>query len=416
MIIKPTQKANFEVSVPGSKSYTNRALLIAALAKGKSVLLNPLFCDDSHYMMEALKSVGVKIYKKNDRIEINGVSGKFKIPKKKIFVGNAGTAFRFLTTALALCKGKVRLDGNKRMRQRPISDLINALENLGVKINSNNGFPPLDIYGGSFNGGKAYIKTDKSSQYISSILLSAAYAENDVEIILEKELTSKPYIDITLSIMKSFGINIENRGYKSFYVKSGKTYKGKSYTIEGDASSSSYFFGAAAILGKKVKLHNLPSDSVQGDLGFINVLEQMGCSIKTSKKYIELTGKELQGINIDMNKMPDIVPTLAVVACFAKGPTDISNVANLRIKESDRIKAVCTELRKMGAEVIEKDDGMKIIPGNLHGAEIDTYDDHRIAMAFSIAGLKISGIKIKSPKCVKKSFPDYWDVFKEVFY
>jgi 3-phosphoshikimate 1-carboxyvinyltransferase len=416
MLIKTIKPDKWKVIAPPSKSYTNRALLVAALASGRSVLLDPLFCDDSYYMMESLKKLGIKIQIINDQVIVYGLKGKLNKPKNRLFVGNAGTAFRFLTTALALCEGNVILDGDKRMRQRPIKDLINALSYLGVNVESKNGYAPLKIHGGSFIGGESSIKGERSSQYISSILLSAPYAENDVIIKVEGSVTSKPYIDITLDIMKHFNVNVENNNYLEYHIKSGNYYKGKKYKIEGDASNASYFFAAAAITEGTMEVRNLPPTSKQGDLKLIEVLQKMGCKLVYKKNSIIISGGELKGIDVDMNTMPDVVPTLAIVACFAKGETNIFNAENLRIKESDRIKAVCSELSKIGAKVIEKKDGMTIIPDRLHGATIETYNDHRIAMSFSIAGLKIPGIKITNPACVNKSFPEYWKVFKKTFY
>jgi 3-phosphoshikimate 1-carboxyvinyltransferase len=416
MQINTISPKKWKVTAPPSKSYTNRALLVAALAKGKSILLNPLFCDDSKYMIKALEQFGINFEQSEDKIIVYGRDGYLGDPAKKIFVGNAGTTFRFLTTACAISNSiAVVLDGDKRMRQRPIADLVEALEKLGAVIGTSDGFPPLTIWGHSFIGGKTSIRGKLSSQYISSILLSSPYGRKDVEVSVKDKIASKPYIDITLDIMSSFGVKVQNKDYRKYKIKTGQRYKGRTYQIEGDASNASYFFAAAAITGGEIEVFNLPINSVQGDLKLVAVLEKMGCSIKRKKNSIVLKGNPLKGIDIDMNEMPDVVPTLAIVACFAKGKTSISNVENLRIKESDRIRAVCNELTRIGGDVTERKDGLTINPRELNGAEIETYNDHRIAMSFAIAGLKVNGITIKNPNCVKKSFPDYWKIFNELF-
>jgi 3-phosphoshikimate 1-carboxyvinyltransferase len=296
------------------------------------------------------------------------------------------------------------------MRQRPLNDLIDGLSPLGVEIISQNenGCPPVKIKGGGIDGGETEMNGDKSSQYFTSILMSSPYAKKDVLIKVNGELTSRPYIDLTIDLMRIFGVNVENNSYSSFFIKSGNGYKAREYTIESDMTSATYFFAAAAITGGKVKVKNINISTMQGDIKFVDILKKMGCIVLKGENFIEVEGGGLTGINVNMNEMPDAVQTLAVTSLFAKGETRITGVSNLRIKETDRIKALATELSRLGAQVRELDDGLVIIPGKMQAAEIVTYDDHRMAMSFSLAGLKIHGIRIKNPGCVNKSFPDFF--------
>lgn len=404
--IKPVKELNAVIEAPQSRSYTNRALIMAALAEGRSVLKNVLFSDDTEHMARALNQFGINVVKEESCFLAAGKGGRIDAPKKEVFLGNSGTAMRFLT-GFASLNGKAILTGDRRMQERPIQDLLGGLTQLGVKCSSNNGFPPVVIEG-NLKGGEARMNGEKSSQYFSSILMVAPYAKEDVTIKVTGKLTSKPYIDMTIYSMQQFGVNAENRGYREFHVAAGQRYKANRYLIEGDWTNASYFLAAAAITKGKAKIKGINLESKQGDVRFLSILEKMGCSIKKRKGWVEVEGSRLKGIDIDMNEMPDIVQTLAVIAAFADGRTIIRNVANLRIKETDRIGAVANELRKMGAGVKEIKDGLVIEPKELHAAEIETYDDHRMAMAFSIAGLAVPGIKIKNPECVSKTFPDFF--------
>ena len=415
LVIKTKKFVNAVIEAPSSKSYTQRALIIAALADGKSVIKSPLFSDDTNYMISALRQFGIRIEKKEDNIVVHGTNGKLKKTKNKIFVGNAGTTMRFITTFASLSEGESKITGDKRMQQRPIKDLLDALHQLGVRSESNNGFPPIKMYGSSFNGGNIKLKGDISSQYLSSILMCAPYAKNNVTINIVGNLASKPYVDITLDVMKNFGIVVKNLNYKKFIIKNSKKYKAKNYKIEGDASSASYFFAAAAIAKGKIMVKNINPNSKQGDIKFVDMLKKMGCGVKKGKGFIQVEGHKLKGIDADMNGMPDVVPTLAVTSLFADSTTTIRNVPNLRFKETDRLKALSFELRKIGADVEEMQDGLKIKRKRLQKAIIETYDDHRMAMSFAIAGLAINGIRIKNPACVNKSFPDFWNKFKELY-
>ena len=408
--IKPVSKLDAVVTVPSSKSYSNRALLIAALANGESHIYNCLKCEDTRYMISALNSHNINIVEDETKVTVHGCNGFPGTSEKNIFVGNAGTTMRFLCSFAALCLGETIIDGSWRMRQRPLNDLIDGLSPLGAKMISQNenGCPPVKIKGGGIDGGETEMNGDKSSQYFTSILLSSPYAKKDVLIKVNGELTSRPYIDLTIDLMRIFGVNVENNSYSSFFIKSGNGYKAREYTIESDMTSATYFFAAAAITGGKVKIENLNIATMQGDIKFVDILKKMGCIVLKGENFIEVEGGGLTGINVNMNEMPDAVQTLAVTSLFAKGETRITGVSNLRIKETDRIKALATELSRIGAQVRELDDGLVIIPGKLQAAEIVTYDDHRMAMSFALAGLKIHGIRIKNPGCVNKSFPDFF--------
>lgn len=413
--IKTKKFIDAVVEAPPSKSYTQRALIISSLASGKSIIRKPLFSDDTRYMISALNQFGVKIERKKDALSIHGSNGKLNRAKGKIFVGNAGTAMRFIAAIASLADGTTIITGDKRMQQRPIQDLLDALSQLGVRSESCSGFPPVKIFGNSLIGGSAKIKGSTSSQYLSSILMCAPYAKKDVKIDILGNLASKPYVDITTDAMKSFGAGIKNFNYKRLVVKAGKKYSPRNYRVEGDASSASYFLAAAAVTKGRVRVNNINPGSKQGDIKFADILKKMGCSVAKGKSFIEVKGHSLKSIDIDMNKMPDIVPTLAVVSLFADSTTTIRNVQNLRVKETDRIRALAFELRKTGANVEEMNGGLKIRRRRLQKAIIETYNDHRMAMGFAIAGLAISGIRIKNPNCVAKSFPDFWDKFSQLY-
>ena len=411
--IKPLQNLQATVTVPGSKSYTNRALLIAGLTDGECRLEKPLVSDDTKYMLRALKAFGISVQEEQEAFIVSGSGGKLSTPEEDIFIGNAGTTMRFLTTFSALAPGKIRLDGDERMHQRPLADLLDCLTQMGVKAVSanDNGCPPIDIAGGEVPGGDIQLAGDKSSQYLTSILLSAPYFKNDTCIHIQGDLTSKSYADITLDIMKTFGVHVDNESYQRFKVKAGDYYKAQTYQVESDWSSASYFLAAAAVTGGEVTLTGINPHSVQGDAQFTSVLEKMGCRVEKKANALHIKGNPLRGITINMNNMPDAVQTLAVTALFAEGKTVIEGIGNLRIKETDRISALANELTRLGAEVEAGEDFLIIRPGDYKGAEIETYDDHRMAMSFAVAGLKIPGVCIKDPKCVEKSFPDFFQRF-----
>ena len=364
----------------------------------------------------ALEQFGVPIKQEGLNFVVSGTGGKLKCPPNEISVGLAGTTMRFLTTFSALSPGTTQLTGERRMLERPISDLLFALNQMGVKARSikNNGCPPLEIPGGGISGGQINLAGNKSSQYLTSILLCAPYFKSDTTINITGDLTSKSYTDITLDIMRDFGANVENKGYTQFFVSANQTYRATDYTIEADWSSASYFLAAAAITEGEITLTGLKPDSVQGDACFLDVLEQMGCTIERSSEKIFLKGNPLLGIDINMNNMPDVVQTLAVTSLFAEGETRISGIGNLRIKETDRIAALKEELSRLGARVEVGKDFLKICPGTYFPADINTYDDHRMAMSLALAGLKIPGVRIKNPSCVEKSFPDFFEQLENI--
>lgn len=413
--IKPVENINAVVRVPTSKSITNRALIAAALANGVSEIVDFSTADDCQLMIKALGKFGVKIEEIGNKLIVTGTGGKIKAPDADVFVGNAGTTMRFLAGLAALADGSTIIYGDDRMNLRPIGDLTTALEQFGIRTETNNGYPPVKIYGGKLKGGLVRIDASKSSQFVSSILLVAPYATKDVDLLLSDIVASKPYLDNTTEVMQLFGADVQKKT-NGYHINGSNRYQPTTYLIEGDYSSASYFFAAAAVTGGKVTVQNLNHPSKQGDARFLDVLQKMGCTVIKDVSGIAVVGSpKLSGITIDMNEIPDMVPTLAVIALFAKGKTKIENVAHLRFKESDRLYALATEMRKLGAEVTEFDDGLEIVPkGKYIGVEIETYNDHRIAMSFAIAGLKIPGIKIFNPVCVKKSFPNFWDEFEKI--
>lgn len=413
MEIKPRGKINAVVECPKSKGFTNRALVVAALAKGTSRLSNVLASEDTLQMINGLRSFGTSISldESSSVAVVTGVGGRPKTPSKAIFAGNSGTTARFLTAVAAL-NGKAVIDGNARMRERPIRDLADALNQLGASAATSNGFPPVKVRGSTLKGGIVRVSGKTSSQFLSALLMVAPYAEKDTTIVITDDLTSKPFADMTIAVMNEFGAEASHKGYRTFSVAAGRTYSGRDYFIEGDAANASYFFAAAAVSGGKVKVTGINPKSVQGEIGFVVLLAKMGCAVRKGKDWIEVMGGRLEGIDVDMNSMPDAVQTLAVVAAFARGPTTIRNVANLRIKETDRIAALASELRKMGADVKEFSDGLRISPPKqlkqLKGAVISTYNDHRMAMSFAIAGLAVRGVRIENPSCVGKTFPGFF--------
>jgi 3-phosphoshikimate 1-carboxyvinyltransferase len=415
--IRPLAHCDAMVTIPGSKSYTHRALIVSALADGESVLINALQSEDTGYTIQGLEKLGVQVFWKGDLLHVLGKGGKLKSGEERIFVGNSGTSMRFLTALAALKNGRTLLDGSERMRNRPIGDLLEGLRTLGARAYSKEGggCPPVVVESQGLKGGTAKIRGEESSQFLSALLMVAPYASRDVKVEVMGNLASKPYVDITRHVMSAFGVEAKGEGYHSFFVRSGQRYLPQVYRIEGDASHASYFFSAAAIIRGKVRVENFYSTSIQGDTGFLNILEKMGCSIIRGDSWAEVQGGELRGIKVDMNGMPDLVPTLAVTAAFAHGKTIIQNIGHLRLKESDRIRALAGELVRMGILVEEGEDGLKIEGGEPHGAEIETYNDHRLAMSFAIAGLAVPGVKIKGEQCVDKSFPGYWEKLQKLY-
>ena len=463
------------VRLPGSKSITNRALLLAALADGVSSLRAPLHSEDTLYMREALRDLGVTIDEHPadsliiggggagvSDLTVHGLGGRFTCPAKpRVFIGNSGTTVRFLTAAACLMPdgADIVLDGVPRMRERPISDLLGAMIALGARVESVNGHgcPPVRINGGGLEGGACAMRGDVSSQFLTALLQVAPYARQDITIDIVGDLVSKPYVDITQAVMRSFGADFENDGYRTLRIKAGQRYRGIDYDVEADASNASYFLAAAAVTGGRVRLSNLGASSIQGDVKFIDVLERMGCRV-TRGECLEIQGPPtLRAVDVDMEAIPDTAQTLAVLCAFADGVSHVTGLSSLRVKETDRIAAVTNELRKLGVRVDEGRDSWTIHPladsyrgmgvparpsatgapsdrgmgvparpsgptpspfqGEGRGeVSIDTYQDHRMAMSFAVAGLRLPGIVINDPGCVAKTFPDFWQRWEEAFH
>jgi len=418
MEIIPRSSIDCQISVPGSKSLTQRALIAASLAAGNSTLLGPLASEDTKYTSTALRQMGIEIDNAGANWHISGRGGLVKTPDQAIFLGNNGTATRFLTSVAALGDGDFRITGGPRMAERPIGPLITALCGWGAAIKSVNGndCPPLDISAHGINGGQTVLPEGKSSQYLSSLLLVAPYSKSPALLNVQGQVFSRPYVKMTMAVMNDFGIKVEaSADLSNFSIPQG-VYQAHEYLVEGDASSASYFWAAAAITKGRVTITNVPHPSLQGDAVLVDILAKMGCLVEKSRNGITVSGpNELKSVEVDMANCPDVVPTLAIVAACAHGTTIIKNIAHLRIKECDRLHVMAKELAKLGVKTAEEQDRL-IITGNpdrknLHGAEIETYDDHRIAMSFAVAGLLIPGIKIMGENCVAKSFPDFWQRF-----
>ncbi len=409
-----------DVVVPGSKSYTNRALLIAALSGGRTVLEGALFSDDTHHMADSLRRLGIQVTEDEERARFTVVGCEGQIPagSAELYVGNSGTTARFLAAFVSLGNGEYVIDGVDRMRERPIQDLIDGLAPLGVDVTSlnGNGCPPIRIRAKGIEGGRTFVRGDRSSQYFTSLLLSAPYARKDVEVrVTGADLISKPYLDMTIAIMERFGVEATNDSYNTFSVRAGQRYVSRTYHVEPDASNASYFFGAAALTSGRVCVRNLDRSSAQGDVKFVDVLERMGCAVTERPDGIELTGPtKLTGIDVDLNDMPDTAQTLCAIAPFANGPTTIRNIGSLRIKETDRLAAIEAELARLGVEVETWSDGIRIQPTNtIIPAAVDTYDDHRMAMSLSLIGLRAPGVVINNPECVNKTFPTFFDTLTD---
>ena len=421
LTLNPIAKVDGEVFLPGSKSLSNRALLIAALAKGTTKITNLLVSDDIRHMLNALELLGVE-YQLSDcgtECTVVGKGGFFKTENAlELYLGNAGTAMRPLCAALAASQGEFVLTGEPRMKERPIGHLVDALAQIGCDIQylENKDYPPVKINGKALTGDKVTIDGSISSQFLTAILMITPLLETDTEILIDGELVSKPYIDITLDIMNRFGVSVTNNDYQSFTVKGKQQYRAlERYMVEGDASSASYFLAAGAIKGGQVTVHGVGKLSVQGDKHFADVLEQMGAEVIWADESITVKGKPLNAVDMDMNHIPDAAMTIATAALFAQGTTTIRNIYNWRVKETDRLSAMATELRKVGAEVIEGEDYISITPtDNLVHAAIDTYNDHRVAMCFSLVALSDTPVTINDPKCTAKTFPDYFDQLAKV--
>ena len=421
LTLEPISKIEGEINLPGSKSLSNRALLLAALAEGTTRITNLLESDDTRHMLNALKQLGIKYTLSEDKTECTVIGNAGAIHStnlEELFLGNAGTAMRPLCAALCLGTGTYLLTGEPRMKERPIGHLVDALREAGAKISyqEHEGYPPLLIEANGLSGGDVKIDGAISSQFLTALLLAAPLAKEDMTISIIGELVSKPYINITLHIMKEFGVEVENENYQTFKVKGGQTYKAvESFMVEGDASSASYFLAAAAIKGGTVKVTGIGKKSIQGDVQFVDVLEKMGAIVEWGDDFVAVSRGELHPIDMDFNHIPDAAMTIATTALFAEGTTTLRNIYNWRVKETDRLFAMATELRKVGAEVEEGEDYLKITPPKqLKHAAIDTYDDHRMAMCFSLLALDPVSVTINEPECTAKTFPTYFKVLESI--
>ena len=412
-LVRPvTGPVRGSIRPPGSKSLTNRALITAALATGQTRLTGVLDSDDTRVMIESLRRLGFAVQQDLDArtIDIAGCGGKLAATEAELWLENSGTSIRFLTALCSLGNGRFRLDGNSRMRQRPIGDLVEAMKPLGTDLECELGTncPPVVVSASGLAGGSTTVAGNISSQYLSAMLMAAPCANSPVEINVSGELVSRPYIDMTMGVMAQFGVEVSCREHQRFRIKP-QTYRGAQYDIEPDASAASYMFAAAAVTGGEVTVEGLNQYALQGDVHFVEALEQMGCRVTYGEDSITVRGEKLTGIDIDMNEISDTAQTLAVVALFADGPTRIRNVAHMRHKETDRVFAMVEEIRRLGVEAEEHDDGLTVKPGPISPATIQTYDDHRMAMSFALAGLKVDGIRIADPGCTAKTYPDFFN-------
>lgn len=407
--IRPSGPLHGTMRVPGSKSLTNRALVCAALAQGRSLIGNPSDSSDTAMMVNGLNQLGILAKPAGDRLVVEGTGGTLYAPRFPIPVGNAGTTLRFLLSVAARAKGITTFEGSERMGQRPIDDLLTAYRDLGIGFEHHEGGARYVIHGGAFRGGRVSIRGEKSSQFVSSLLLAAPGIPEGLTVDVAGALASAPYLMMTIDVMKQFGVDVGISGAR-YSVPAGTAYHTAAYDVEPDASAATYAYAAAAIAGGEVAVHGMRRDSLQSDVGLLSVLGDMGCAVAWTPEgvVVRRTGG-LRGVAVDMNRMPDAVPSLVAAALFASGPTRITNVAHLRFKESDRLGTLAEELRSLGADITVFDDGLAVNPGPLHAATLDAHEDHRLAMSFALIGLRVPGITIVGPECVTKSFPRFWE-------
>jgi len=415
----PVHRVAGTVRLPGSKSISNRALLLSALARGETRLLGLLDADDTRVMLDALAQLGVRSEREGDALRVHGAGGALSARQATLFLGNAGTAFRPLTAVLALAAGEYRLSGVARMHERPIGDLVDALRQLGARIEylGSEGFPPLAIHSARVRAqAPVRVRGDVSSQFLSALLMALPVIGTPGSVEVAGTLISKPYVEITLNLMARFGIAVEREDWRVFRVPAGPYRSPGVLQVEGDASSASYFLAAGAIAGGPVRVEGVGRDSIQGDTAFIEVLAKMGAQIATGPDWIEVRGRApLAPFDLDLNHIPDAAMTAAVAALFARGPSTLRNIASWRVKETDRIAAMATELRKFGAQVEERPDGLRITPPpQLRPASVDTYDDHRMAMSLALATLGGVEVRVNDPDCVAKTFPGYFDALASI--
>ncbi|MEN6486953.1 MAG: 3-phosphoshikimate 1-carboxyvinyltransferase [Syntrophobacteraceae bacterium] len=417
--IDPVPKVNAEIRLPGSKSVSHRALIVAALADGESEIRNLLEAEDTLLTMRALEMLGVRFVREENLVRVFPPESRWVQPSGPILLGNSGTSTRLLLAVAAAGKGTFTFDGSPRLRERPIGPVIEALEQLGVRCRylGRPGFPPVEITSGGLEGGDVLVDASRSSQFLSAVLIAAPLARREVRVSWKEPVASFPYVAITLAMMETAGVETRRAGGNCIAVPAPAAYRPLRFTVEGDCSSASYFWAAAALTAGEVTTYPVFPDSSQGDCRLLDILQHMGCSVVMGQESVWVNGpEELKAVDVDMNGMPDVVPTLAVVAAFAPGTTRIRNVAHLRLKESDRLRAVATELRKFGVPVRELPDGLEIEGGSVHPpwAGIEVYNDHRIAMAFALAGLRVEGVEIHGAEAVSKSFPNFWEAFEQL--
>ena len=415
--IKPVSKINAQIRLPGSKSITHRALIMAALSEEPCDIRNPLKAEDTYLTANALEALGAKIEWSSDSVRVIPPAYRWRQPDGPIFLGNSGTSARLLLAVIPVGAGTFVLDGTPRLRQRPVGPAAEALEKLGASIRwlDKAGFPPLEIRSTGLDGGDVFVDASESSQFLSGILIAAPGARGEVRVEWSEPAASWPYVEITLAMMKGAGIRFERPASNRIAIPAPQVYAPGNITVEGDCSSASYFWGAAALTGGEVVTSPVLPQSLQGDCRFLDVLDKMGCRVIWEPERVCVKGPErLLPIDIDMNEMPDMVPTLGVLSAFASGTTRIRNVAHLRIKESDRLKAVAAGLKTLGVDVVELSDGLIVHGGpplRPPSGPISAFDDHRIAMAFALAGLRLNGVIIEGAESVSKSFPEFWEIF-----
>lgn len=417
--ITPLERVDATVQVPGSKSFTQRALVAASLAEGKSLLRNALIAEDTGHLVGALRLLGAQIVCSGPDVIVTGTGGRIANPGRELHLGNNGTAMRFLVSVAALGPGDITLTGDPRLCERPLKPLLEGIANLGVSSACRNapGYPPVTIHGGTLRGGRVVFRDIESSQYVSSVLLAAPYAAGDVAVEIRGASVSRPYVEMTLATMKAFGVAAEKSAENLYSVRHGQRYRACRYLVEGDLSSASYFFLAAALCGGTVRVANTNFWTHQGDVRFLRYLKELGCAVAATDQWIEVSGGKLVDgdFTASMEDIPDMVPTMAVLAALRPGRTFIRNVSHLRLKESNRLAALVTELAKTGVRAEELEDGLVIEGGTPRGAEIETYNDHRIAMSFAVLGLVAPGMRIENPGCVGKSFPGFWTELDKLY-
>lgn len=412
MEIRPLERLDATVRVPGSKSYTQRAMVIAALAEGQSILRDALLSEDTRVLAGALADLGAGIRTEGIQMDIRGNGGRLARPSREIRLGNNGTAIRLLAGVASLGEGPVVLTGDARLRERPMQPLLEALRDLGadVRTDGNRGYPPVTIRGGRLRGGEVVLREIQSSQYVSAILIAAPFFDKDTVVAVEGQIPSLPYIALTVEAMAAFGVDVAVDGNGRYVIQAGQRYRGREYRVEGDVSSASYFFLAAALLKGRMRVENIDPRTGQGDIAFLALLERLGCRVRRGENHVEIEGGALpEGeMTFDLGSMPDMVPTLAVLSALRPGRSVIRNIAHLRLKESDRLAALVSELGKTGIGAQETPDGIVVTGGTPRGAAIATHNDHRIAMSFAVLGLLVPGMVIEGSECVGKSFPGFW--------